>query len=522
MPRPEMTVLQTATGGEVLLSCSTGGLEATYMGSPEHAIFLAIGDLPGPSPAGSAGITGSSIIPYAQGFEGSTVFLPFPARKLYCVAGEQAWSRSWTPFQWSDRSFDCPELQIASSAPGRRVITLTWDLSASPLSVAIYVKDPHENGGWGSLVGCCDSSVPPAWGDKVIESYLEASGAGDHCQLSAVSRFHSTSRERIYELFVRLFANSNARRKRDGTLAENGCGKFADITAGAIQQIAAMGFTHIWLMGVVRHATTTGYDLSGLEADETDLMKGLAGSPYAIKDYFDVAPDLALDPARRLSEFSELIERIHSAGLKVLIDYVGNHVSRAYRSHIRPDLTFGHADDPRFFFAPGNNFFYLSDADPGGGPPLRLPTYDPETRLPISPTCAVKNDCDGLFAGEITIGRVTGNNSITWSPSTHDWYETVKLNYGFDFTGRSTPQRAFPSAESTGAPLPDTWITMDAVLEYSQQLGIDGFRCDMAHMFSARVLGLEHCSCRTVTRRCFSWPRLTTTTSPSKPPHTKF
>ena len=481
MTRPGTMVLQTARGGMVHLSCSTQQLRATYRGPREHAVYIALSRGESVSESNNTGIAGSSIIPYTQGFEGSTVFLPFPADTLYCASEEHCWRRSWSPLQWSGRT-ECPEFRADAVSTTQLDLTLTWPVSASQYSIAVYIKDLRENNGWGSLVGSCDPSLTPGWGDKVIEVYLNATLVDQEWQLHSASRFQAESRERIYELFVRLFGNTNSRRKRNGTLAENGCGKFADITDVAIQQIAGMGFTHIWLMGVLRHATTTSYGLPGLEADDTDLMKGLAGSPYAIKDCFDVAPDLAINPEHRNHEFRELIERIHIAGLKVLIDYVGNHVSRAYRSEIRPDLDFGRTDDRSCFFASQNNFFYLGASDQGGGPPLHLPTYNRETRQPISPTCAVKGDCDGLFAAEMNSGRVTGNNSITWTPSIHDWYETVKLNYGFEFTGRFNPQRAFPHASEVAASIPDTWLKMDAILAHWQALGVDGFRCDMAHM----------------------------------------
>src|SRR3954453_16287292 len=182
-----------------------------------------------------------------------------------------------------------------------------------------------------------------------------------------------------------------------------------------------------------------------------------------------------------MAEFRRLLDRIHAKGLKVIIDLVPNHVSRAYESSVRPDLGFGAGDDRSKFFDPSNNFYYLSVADVGGGPPLRLPTFDTASHQPLSPTCVIQGDCDGLFEGEQTFGRVTGNNEVTWTPDITDWYETVKLNYGFDFR-QSSNQRQFPSARSPQSPYPNTWLKLDAAIEYWQERGIDGFRCDMAHM----------------------------------------
>ena len=274
------------------------------------------------------------------------------------------------------------------------------------------------------------------------------------------------SRIVIYQLMVRTFGNTNLARKPGGTIAESGCGKFSDIDASALESIFKMGFTHIWLTGVLEQASGTDYP--GRPADVPDILKGRAGSPYAIKDYFDVCPDYANAPRKRLEEFSELLARCHSHGFKVIIDFVPNHVARSYSSDVVPGHTFGENDKRGVFFDRDNHFFYLNELIPGGGPPLRLPTQD----IP---------GCSGLFELEKDFGRVTGNNSITWSPSINDWYETVKLNYGHDFTkGRDTFH--LPGTDAAPEDVPRTWRTMDHILRYWQEMGVDGFRVDMAHM----------------------------------------
>ncbi len=270
----------------------------------------------------------------------------------------------------------------------------------------------------------------------------------------------------IYQMLPRLFGNTNETRAIYGTMAENGVGKFAHLNDTALASLKDMGFTHLWLTGVLEQASGTAYP--GRPADPPDILKGIAGSPYAIRDYFDVCPDYAIDPARRMDEFKALIDRCHRHGLKVLIDFVPNHVARSYGSSVNADLSFGEGDDRSVFFARDNHFFYLNDSHPGGGPPLRLPTAD----LP---------GCDGLFAQETDFGRVTGNNVISWEPSINDWYETVKLNFGHDFTtGRDTSH--LPGPDAAPADVPRTWRTMDEILAYWQNLGVDGFRVDMAHM----------------------------------------
>ena len=278
-------------------------------------------------------------------------------------------------------------------------------------------------------------------------------------------------RVRIYQVFVRTFGNTNETRKANGSLQENGSGKFAGFNAAAIAEIKAMGFTHVWLTGVLQQATATDYSAAGQPADDPDLLKGLAGSPYAVRDYFDVCPDYATDPAKRLEEFKSLVARFHEANLKVLIDLVPNHVARSYHSDIKPDFDFGKNDKRDVFFHESNNFFYLTTA---GGPPLRLPTM--KEGKPSSPTCVALGMGDGLFDGEKTFGRVTGNNSATWTPSDGDWYETVKLNFGYDYT------QPAKGVKMPAHGVPDTWMKLDAILAYWQELGVEGFRCDMAHM----------------------------------------
>lgn len=291
------------------------------------------------------------------------------------------------------------------------------------------------------------------------------------------------SRVRIYQLLVRLFGNTNSTRKANGTLAENGVGKFGDINDAALDSLQDMGFTHIWLTGVLQQVTGTDYTAIGRPADDPDLLKGVAGSPYAIKDYFDVCPDYAQDPAHRLDEFGALLARIHHHGMRAVIDFVPNHVARSYHSTIHPELDFGLHDDKTVFFRRNNNFYYLPWGDPAKGeaPPLRLPTFDFQTGEPLSATCKVLGGtCDGLFNGEADFGRVTGNNVVSWTPGKDSWYETVKLNYGFDFSDPAKRRRE--DANGTTGDVPDTWRKMDAILAYWQNMGVDGFRCDMAHM----------------------------------------
>jgi glycosidase len=450
---------------------------------------------------------GAAVLPFAHGSEGSTVFLPFKADLLLSVeinAGLTAcFIRRWDRWRWSERE-KSNDFE-GSIQNGEITVRIPRELldGAGKVDCVIYAKDPSANDGWGWFWGCSDRSVDGGIGDKYIPHYHQLQ-LSDSSALSLRGRNGGdASRVRIYQLFVRLFGNTNQTRKQNGTLAENGVGKFADINDTALASIRAMGFTHIWLTGVLQQATATDYSEFGQPADDTDLLKGLAGSPYAIKDYFDVCPDYAIHPADRLAEFQQLLERLHTHGIKAIIDLVPNHVARSYGSCVRPDCNFGTCgcagagDDTTKFFHPHNNFFYLQPDE--NGPPLRLPTF--RDGHPISPTCQAVaavcdrrnpddhgghrpplQKCDGIFDGETTFGRVTGNNCVSWTPQLHDWYETVKLNYGFDFTDPSKSIREYPNALSPEKPVPDTWRKADQVIEYWQALGVDGFRCDMAHM----------------------------------------
>ena len=245
----------------------------------------------------------------------------------------------------------------------------------------------------------------------------------------------------IYQLFPRLFGNYNETRKHNGTKEENGCGRFVDINERALRSIKDLGATHVWYTGVIRHATAA--------YNNPAITKGLAGSPYAITDYYDVDPDLAKNEAKRMQEFEDLVKRTHKAGLDVLIDFVPNHVSREYKSVCKPagveDL--GEKDHPEWAFSPLNNFYYL---------PGEKFTMD--------------KDLQGY---EEFPAKVTGNDCFSSHPSENDWYETVKLNYGvFYQNGR----------EKQFSPIPSTWTKMRDILLFWADKGIDGVRVDMAEM----------------------------------------
>ena len=168
----------------------------------------------------------------------------------------------------------------------------------------------------------------------------------------------------IYQLVVRYFGNTNLSNQTNGDIRTNGSGKFADITDAALRELRLLGTTHLWLTGVLRQATLTDYAAIGLPADDPDVVKGVAGSFYAVRDYCDVCPDYAVDRTNRMQEFEALVARVHANGLQVIIDLVSNHVSRAYDSVVNPAENLGRGDDVTQFFSIQNNFFYLVGSPP--------------------------------------------------------------------------------------------------------------------------------------------------------------
>ncbi len=260
----------------------------------------------------------------------------------------------------------------------------------------------------------------------------------------------------IYQLFPRLFGNRCSSLKRNGTIEENGCGKFDDISAIALQSLKEFGITHIWLTGIIRHAKLTGYSHFGIPASHPSVVKGRAGSPYSINDYYDVDPDLAIDVTRRFDEFLALVERVHQAGMKVIIDFVPNHLAREYHSVNLPlgQSDFGANDRIDRAFDPQNNFYYIPKQS------FVAPYRDEEIYRGSNLYCEQP-------------ARATGNDCFSAMPGITDWFETVKLNYGVDVL--NFRQKHFD-------PIPDTWLKMEKVLSFWASKGVDGFRADMAEM----------------------------------------
>ncbi len=258
----------------------------------------------------------------------------------------------------------------------------------------------------------------------------------------------------IYQVLPRLFGNKVQVNTPSGSIEQNGCGKMNDFTDEILARIHDFGFTHIWYTGLIEHATQTDYSTYGIHRDHPAVVKGVAGSPYAIKDYYDIDPDLATRPEMRLKEFDKLVERTHKAGLKFIMDFVPNHVARQYVSDARPDniKDLGDGDDTTKAFSPNNNFYYIL------GQPLHTDFNTIRTEMgPYHEYPA----------------KATGNDRFDAYPTANDWYETVKLNYGVDYCNGRTCHFT---------PVPDTWKKMTDILLFWAGKGVDAFRCDMAEM----------------------------------------
>lgn len=244
----------------------------------------------------------------------------------------------------------------------------------------------------------------------------------------------------IYQMLPRLWGNATLRPKKNGSLAENGTGKFSDIDTATLEYLRWLGCSHVWYTGILRHSTQASED--GCTASHPQFVKGKAGSPYAICDYYDINAYLADNPNDRMAEFESLIKRTHEAGLKVIIDFVPNHVSRDYG---KIDPTPGHPmlgaeDDRSVHWKAENDFFYYP------GQQLVLPTACPQGMEPYHEMPAM----------------ATGNNCYNPCPGINDWFETVKINYGDSHTA--------------------TWDKMLDIIEFWAAKGVDGFRCDMVEL----------------------------------------
>jgi glycosidase len=264
----------------------------------------------------------------------------------------------------------------------------------------------------------------------------------------------------IYQLLPRLFGNKETANVTYGTINQNGSGKFNDISLKALDGIKELGTTHVWYTGVIAHASLTDYSAYGIKADDADVVKGRAGSPYAIRDYYDVDPDLAVDVRARMQEFEALVTRTHQKGMKVIIDFVPNHVARKYDSRLKPEGVedFGKQDDVTKAFSATNDYYYIP------GQPFVVPGK-------IAENDPLKSLKDSKF--DEMPAKVTGNNVFSNAPSENDWYETVKLNYGIDYLNGD---------KTYFDPKPPVWLKMRDILLYWASKGIDGFRCDMAEM----------------------------------------
>ncbi len=258
----------------------------------------------------------------------------------------------------------------------------------------------------------------------------------------------------IYQITAHLWGNTNTTNKVNGSEIENGCGKLDYINDASLEALKKIGYTHIWVMGLLESATLVDYTDIGIPMDHPAVVKGRAGSAFAIKDYYDINPNLAINPKNRMAEFEALRDRIHKHGLKLIMDFVPNHVARVYHSDLKPEFDFGKNDKKDVIFDAQNNFYYLPGTE----------FIVPEGVMPAIPQNSFYEEKPA---------KVTGNDVFKAEPNINDWYETVKLNYGVNILDRKS--KHFD-------PIPNTWNKMTDILKYWTAKGVDGFRCDMAEM----------------------------------------
>jgi len=325
------------------------------------------------------------------------------------------------------------------------------------------------------------------------------------CNNSAKTNFKETEavkkkqhKEVIYQVFTRLFGNVNTTNKPWGTIEENGIGKFNDFTEKALNEIKDLGVTHIWYTGVPHHDVIRDYTKYGISNDDPDVVKGRAGSPYAVKDYYNVNPDLAENPANRLEEFGALIERTHKAGMKVIIDIVPNHVARNYQSVSNPEGVedFGASDDKTKTYDVNNNFYY------NPGEEFQVPEF----LNGYQPLGGDKHPLSDRKFKEVP-AKWTGDGSRSSQPHFNDWYETVKVNYGVSPDGRKDFNELPEGFDNKDykvhfefwkdKTVPDSWIKFRDIALYWLDFGVDGFRFDMAEMVPVEFWSFMNSSIKT-------------------------
>ena len=305
----------------------------------------------------------------------------------------------------------------------------------------------------------------------------------EQTNIKKMKRLNQSNKKVVYQVFTRLFGNTNTTNKPWGTIGENGVGKFSDFTDKALMEIKDLGITHIWYTGVPHHAVVTDYTKYNISNDDPDVVKGRAGSPYAVKDYYNVNPDLADDPMNRLEEFKSLIERTHTAGLKLLIDIVPNHVARQYEGGSTPNgkTPFGAKDDTTIEYHKDNNYYYITEES------FKVPVWQ-NGYIPLGGEKHLL--ADGKF--DENPAKWTGNGSRLAHPNFNDWYETVKINYGvrpdgaydFETLPDEYAQKDYKAHYTfwSDKDIPDSWKKFKDIALYWLEIGVDGFRFDMAEM----------------------------------------
>ena len=348
----------------VSVSCARAALPLELVAGPDkESVTLRFGKLPEASKpllivTTSSGPSGAGMVPFGQNKTGSTLFLPFQADHVLLVRPSndpKLALRRFNGFGLSPEAKDPAGVKLTPGKDGGVDLQIprAWADTNGKIGVAAALKDMAANSGWGHIVDSTDPYLFPGENDRYISHFLSfplpAVGSKEPATPKLLAR--GAGKLRIYQMFPRLFGNTNTNRIPNGTYEQNGCGKFSDLNDQALASLKKLGFDAVWVTGVLRQATTRDYSAIGLPPDDPDLLKGIAGSPYAIRDYFDVCPDYAVDPAKRIDEFKALLARAKKHDLKIFMDFVPNHVARSHDSVVHPEKNFGKDDQGTEFFS---------------------------------------------------------------------------------------------------------------------------------------------------------------------------
>lgn len=239
----------------------------------------------------------------------------------------------------------------------------------------------------------------------------------------------------VYNAFIRFFGAKMMR--KSGVIMPGECGTFDDLIK-KLKQLKKMGINVLYLNPI--HIIGELYR----NYNPHDLLPAYLqpGSPYSIKDYKSIDPEIAYSRHREINaltdpflEFKELVDEAHKLGIRVIMDMVFNHTSHDFvLQRMHPE-----------WFLYKNNIKSLDEP------------Y--------------------IYPNEITQGKPWGDAKHTFCPNDHGfwWEDAAQLNWEYKL----------PPAKNNPPPNPTKqlmWEYFKSITKYwVHKIGIDGFRCDVAY-----------------------------------------